>query len=171
MKQTAEIKQSTKTRKKAVRKREEGNSFIQPALATEKIPDFAKSQWFQEFLRMYQDAITRRKAVSLHQISKKLEVSHQRIYQIIDHPYTLQCIRQTLERAGAIDSAKVYANIFNSKGNPRHARLFLEYFSPVQPKSVNAGGNILINVNVFANQNRQPEPAEYTEIEPEEDAE
>lgn len=127
----------------------------------EKIPDFAKTDWYQQLLSEIRLNFTREKPLSLNKISKKLSVTQQRVSQVLVHEYSKKQLQAIVDEFGFADAPEVYQIVKANLNNPGHARLYHEYYSPIRKKDVAQSGDIIINVGVIA---RPIEEAEYTEI-------
>ena len=99
----------------------------------------------------------------MSEVGRKGGVSRQMVHQVMDHPYVQLRIQELVKRRAAADMPEIYENILNSKGSAHHARLFIDCFSPIKPKSIDTGGNIIINMQIF-NQS-PPEQVEDVEAE------
>ena len=147
------------------------NLLLQPEI-TEKIPGFANKPWFKKLLHEMINNFQSENPQSWNQISTKLTISHQRLYEVLNHEYTKKKIQEIVNQQGIKDLSEIYLNVKKNSKNPQHAALWLKYFSPVQPKDQVAGGNIILNLNLFradvisdkVNKDVEIEEAEYTPV-------
>ena len=127
----------------------------------EKVPDFAKTEWYQQLLNEIRANFIREKPLSINKISKKLPISQPRISQVLADDYSKKMLQQMVDEMGFADTPYAYNVVKANLKNPGHARLWHEYYSPIRKKDTAQSGDIIINVGVIQ---KSVEEAEYTEI-------
>ena len=145
---------------------------VLPDQQIEKPPKWTSTPYYKKLLKLIEDKIQSAESFTQQELSKKTRISQQRISEILRSEYFKKEIQAIFDRKGIEDLSTVYNNIRTNSKNPNHARLFLQYFSPIRPKDTPAGGNIILNLNLFradvisdkVNKDIEIEDAEYTPI-------
>ena len=78
------------------------NLLLQPEI-TEKIPGFANKPWFKKLLHEMINNFQSENPQSWNQISTKLTISHQRLYEVLNHEYTKKKIQEIVNQQGIKD--------------------------------------------------------------------
>ena len=124
----------------------------------EKIPRYAQTEWFKQFLDEFELNIDRKPEdkKKFIDIARELGITHAHFRDCISRDYSKEQLKNILLRRGLEDSVEIYQTIVENKQNPKHARLYLDYFSPFTPGQPDTGGgNINVFVGVFSSDNKQ----------------
>ena len=124
----------------------------------EKIPRYAQTEWFKQFLDEFEENLDRPtdKKKKFRQIAKELGITHGHFRDCLIRDYTKDQMKNILLRRGLEDSTEVYQTIFENRQDSKHAKLYLDYFTPFKPDQEDTNkGNINVFVGVFSSDNKQ----------------